>query len=197
MSSGDMGISEKLAAQIQNQSAISRMTGISQSAISEAASGRRRLYVDQAFAIARALNISLDYLADDEQEEPPEPARVLTQDEELALSFYQSMREHEGAATPVLKVLAQMANAGLPRSGESRVPRRLMDVHGAQGTIYGPPIATADEGEPSPPHAGSSAKGAASEGKARYGRVIAQRDETEHHERLERERKAKTRRPKK
>lgn len=64
-------IAEKLARLIDNQSVVAKKTGLVASAISEATAGKRRLYVDQAFKVARALGVSLDFLADDAQDEPP------------------------------------------------------------------------------------------------------------------------------
>jgi transcriptional regulator with XRE-family HTH domain len=83
LSYGAMTIADKLTRLITNQSEVARKTGVAQSAISEASSGKRRLYVDQAMKIARALGVSLDYLADDAQDEPA-PSSI-TADEERVL----------------------------------------------------------------------------------------------------------------
>ncbi|WP_165253614.1 helix-turn-helix domain-containing protein [Paludisphaera soli] len=50
-----------------SQSQISRDTGVPQSAISEILSGKQRPFADQLIAIARAADVSLDWLVDDEQ----------------------------------------------------------------------------------------------------------------------------------
>jgi transcriptional regulator with XRE-family HTH domain len=74
-------LAEKLSRLITNQSALARQTGLSQSTISEATSGKRRLFFDQVALIARTLGVSLDYLADDSQDEPPQ--RGGPQDDEV------------------------------------------------------------------------------------------------------------------
>lgn len=92
MCDGDMTIGEKLARLVQNQSRLSRDTGLTQSAISDAISGKRRLYVDQAAKIARALRISLDYLTDDAMDDPPMSPDPRSEDEEAVLLVYRSLR---------------------------------------------------------------------------------------------------------
>lgn len=74
-----MRFSEKLDKLIDlrhtNQSELSRKTGIAQSAISDMTRGERRPYMDQSLLLARALDVPLDYLADDSLDEPP-PASI-------------------------------------------------------------------------------------------------------------------------
>lgn len=79
---------DKLSRLMTNQSEMSRRTGIAQSALSEASSGKRRLYVDQAFLIARVLGVPLDFLADDAQDEPP---AELSADEWAVLDLYRAI----------------------------------------------------------------------------------------------------------
>jgi transcriptional regulator with XRE-family HTH domain len=67
---------------------MSRRTGISQSSLSEAIAGKRKLKLDQALKVARALGVSLDYLADDAQDEPPRP---LSRDEEAVLDLFHAL----------------------------------------------------------------------------------------------------------
>lgn len=56
-------LERKLAAKITNQSDVARATGISQSLISSALSGKRRLYWDQVVEIAAFEQIDMNWLA--------------------------------------------------------------------------------------------------------------------------------------
>lgn len=143
--------------------------------------------ISQGLRIAKVLGIPLDYLADDTQDEPP-PSTELSQDEQLALSFYQEMKRHEGSATVVLKVLARMASEGVvarPVAAQQRAAVPAQNHGSSYPGSNGGNVATGDSGVEELP--AEPANG------PRYGRVIAERDETEHHLRLERERKAKER----
>jgi transcriptional regulator with XRE-family HTH domain len=71
VSYGVMEFTKKLENLIENQSELARKTGIPQSAISEMISGKRKPYFVQMAKIAQALGVSLDYLGDDRQAEPP------------------------------------------------------------------------------------------------------------------------------
>lgn len=79
----EMRFREKLRKLARNQSELARRTGLAPSAINEMAAGRRRPYLDQGFAIARALGVPLDYLADDSQDSPPVPELTAEQKEML------------------------------------------------------------------------------------------------------------------
>lgn len=82
-------LAEKLTALIGNQSELSRKTGIPQSAISQMASGRRRPYLDQAFALARAMGVPLEYLADDAMDTPP--VVEISEDERFLVGLIRDM----------------------------------------------------------------------------------------------------------
>lgn len=62
---GRMGIS---------QSELSRRSGIDRSMISDALNGKHALRLGNALKVARALGVSLEYLADEGMSEPPPPA---------------------------------------------------------------------------------------------------------------------------
>jgi transcriptional regulator with XRE-family HTH domain len=69
-----------------SQSRLARATGLSQTAISEMTRGERRPYADQAFAIAKALGVSCDYLIDDELDDPP-PAELSREEYAVLVAF--------------------------------------------------------------------------------------------------------------
>lgn len=82
---------EKLEAALDasglKQADVSRKSGVSTGALSEFLAGKRNLRFDQVARIARALGVSLDYLADDAAKEPPAP---LGEPERWAVDFIQA-----------------------------------------------------------------------------------------------------------
>lgn len=76
----------------KRQSHLVRETNLTQSTISDIMNGKRRPALDQAFAIARALDVPLDYLADDEMEEPPASPGGLPQDQKTVLDLYLALK---------------------------------------------------------------------------------------------------------
>ena len=115
-----MEFPEKLAKLIadsgMNQSRLSRHTGIAQSAISEMTVGKRRPYLDQGFRIARAIGVPLDYLADDEAQEPPGPA--LSDDEEVILKIVRALNLDVDA---VIRALNSIPKAPADPGREPRI----------------------------------------------------------------------------
>ncbi len=71
---GNMKASEKIARLAKNKSELGRAAGIAQPEMHKIVRGERRLYLDVALRIARALQVPLEYLADDAIEEIPRPA---------------------------------------------------------------------------------------------------------------------------
>jgi len=88
-----MDFSDKLEKLIQlrdtNQSQLARKTGINQSAISEMTKGKRGVSLKQAFALAQALDVSLDYLGNDDLDDEPLPSS-LSDDERMVLRIFHS-----------------------------------------------------------------------------------------------------------
>lgn len=122
MSYGEMRFSEKLDSWIRKrgrtQGAVAKEAGLSPSAISDMTAAKRRPYLDQGLKLARALEIPLDYLADDAQDEPAAAGPGLTADEERALWL---IRELGLTAGEVLRRLA--GEPGGRASGEARLLR--------------------------------------------------------------------------
>jgi transcriptional regulator with XRE-family HTH domain len=118
----EMKFPEKLVKLIEtretNQSRLSRQTGISQPAISQMTTGNRRPYMDQSLLLARALNVPLDFLADDTREgDPPLPIT----DEEKALWLL------------IRAVGADVAFGILARSIRPEEPKVLTPMHASPG----------------------------------------------------------------
>jgi transcriptional regulator with XRE-family HTH domain len=84
---GFMKFDEKLAKLIDlrdtSQMALQRKTGISQSALSDMINHERKPRLDQAFLLSRALDVSLEWLADDEAEGDPPPRSVKDWEENI------------------------------------------------------------------------------------------------------------------
>jgi transcriptional regulator with XRE-family HTH domain len=98
MSYVGMKFPEKLSFWIEKrglkQAVIAKKAGLTPSTISDmmtAPKGRklRRPYLDQGLKLARALELDLDFLADDEADEPP---AGLTADEQIVLRYYRSAK---------------------------------------------------------------------------------------------------------
>ena len=69
-----------------NGQKLARLRQVSDSEISRILQGKSRPGLDNAFRLAKAVNVSLDYLADDSLDaEPPQPADHLTPEERRLL----------------------------------------------------------------------------------------------------------------
>ena len=138
-----MGYPEKLDVAIEksgkSQSAIARETGIAQSTISAMTRGERRPYLDQAFKLAKALGVTVDYLIDDAQESPTSSEgetlsegeqRVLWLFRSLAISAEEAARRLAGHVTfegvePTPEILERLEyEAGRGKEPPERKPER-------------------------------------------------------------------------
>jgi transcriptional regulator with XRE-family HTH domain len=99
-------ISRVAAAKRLNQSAIAVLTGIPQTSLSRWMSGKAVPKLGEAFALARALGVSLDYLADDSLDDPPPPAAGpdLTPDEVWILETARALGPDKAKARLLLRI---------------------------------------------------------------------------------------------
>lgn len=75
-----------------NGQKLARLSQVSDSEISRILQGKSRPGLDNALRLALALNVSLDYLANDELEvAPPEPADTVSPEERKVLSITQKV----------------------------------------------------------------------------------------------------------
>ena len=75
-----------------NGQKLARLSQVSDSEISRILQGKSRPGLDNAFRLAKAVNVSLDYLADDSLDvEPPQPADHLTPEERKLLAIAQKI----------------------------------------------------------------------------------------------------------
>jgi transcriptional regulator with XRE-family HTH domain len=75
-----------------NGQKLARLSQVSDSEISRILQGKSRPGLDNALRLAQALDVSLDYLADDQLDsEPPEPADALSPDERRLLGIVQKI----------------------------------------------------------------------------------------------------------
>jgi transcriptional regulator with XRE-family HTH domain len=79
-----------------NGQKLARLSHVSDSEISRILQGKSRPGLDNAFRLARAVNVTLDYLADDSLDaEPPQPADHLTAEERRLLTVAQKIGASE------------------------------------------------------------------------------------------------------
>lgn len=70
-----------------SQQKAAEMTGIQQAHLSRVINGKAGLSLDQGFALARALGVSLDFLADDTMDAPPETSGALSESDRVILAL--------------------------------------------------------------------------------------------------------------
>lgn len=104
-------LERELARRDWSQAKLAAMIDVAPSAVSGMIAGTRRPYMDQALAIARALGVPLDYLADDSIAGPPP------------------------APDPELDRL--IANARALYGGFAEANRRILNYGGGEGAIAG------------------------------------------------------------
>jgi transcriptional regulator with XRE-family HTH domain len=81
-----------MARQSLNGQKLARLSQVSDSEISRILKGKSRPGLDNAFRVARAVGVTLDYLADDSLDaEPPHPADVLSPDERKLVALAQKI----------------------------------------------------------------------------------------------------------
>jgi transcriptional regulator with XRE-family HTH domain len=79
-----------------NGQKLARRSQVSDSEISRILQGKSRPGLDNAFRLAKSVNVSLDYLADDELDtEPPQPVDHVTPEERRVLTVAEKIGYHE------------------------------------------------------------------------------------------------------
>jgi transcriptional regulator with XRE-family HTH domain len=79
-----------------NGQKLARLSQVSDSEISRILQGKSRPGLDNAFRLAKAVNVTLDYLADDSLDtEPPQPADHLTPEERRIMTIAQKIGQDE------------------------------------------------------------------------------------------------------
>lgn len=84
------------------QSAFEKLALLSENKISKWKDDKGRPTAQEALRMARLLEISVEYLIDDDQEEPPRPAPVLSEREAAILAIVRTRERIEG--TDVLSI---------------------------------------------------------------------------------------------
>ncbi|QEH35063.1 helix-turn-helix protein [Aquisphaera giovannonii] len=85
-------LKDLMAARGLNGQKLARLSRVSDSEISRILQGKSRPGLDNALRLARALGVSLDYIADDAADaEPPGPADSVSPDERKALNLVQKL----------------------------------------------------------------------------------------------------------
>lgn len=111
---GIMTFPEKLYHWIQlrgmTQGAVARKSGLAASAITDMTAGKRRPYMDQAFRLARVLDVPLDYLADDSIDDVMAPE--VSDDERAVIDLLRALNLDKSEAlrrlaSPAVQVQAQ------------------------------------------------------------------------------------------
>jgi transcriptional regulator with XRE-family HTH domain len=133
-----------------SQDRVARAVGVSQNQISLWVRGKSVPDLYEAAALARLFGKTVDYLADDSQDEPPGPDALLP-DERAVLTTYRTLHltEAEGlalvAALPLHPPLSDAIQGGNVASatGESRPA-----PHGGRIIVSGRPALTALSGRP-------------------------------------------------
>lgn len=81
-----------MARQSLNGQKLARLSQVSDSEISRILKGKSRPGLDNAFRVAKAVGVTLDYLADDSLDaEPPQPADVLSPEERKLVALAQKI----------------------------------------------------------------------------------------------------------
>lgn len=129
MSYGVMRFSEKLEIWIGKrgltQGTLAKQVGLSPSAISDMTAAKRRPYMDQGLKLAKALGLSLDFLADDDLDYPAEAGSDMTDDERFVL---QLIRDLGLGRAEAVKRLASVVVVEAETGGKVQPVRTLRPV---------------------------------------------------------------------
>lgn len=128
-----MEIREKLrrlmASRDKTQARLVRETGIKQQILSAICSGDRHLKLEEAVLLARALGVTVDYLADNAQQDPD--AAQLLPDEVRILAWYRGLKKRVGESDAMQTIAAATKGPSLGEimvlQGQESVPSSPQD----------------------------------------------------------------------